>query len=147
MTNLWYLQLSTWLRGFLTIWFLQYSLVILSFTTNFLGQPFKLFIVMKYERDKNWLYEDWLSRIRGWRIIQVRNWKHIIKYLSVWFIKGISEWFPFFFFHYACYSKWGNCSTHLKSSFLAYYNWRQLIQSKKESTFFTHVAQLIEVWI
>ena len=40
---------------------------------SYLGQPFKLFIVMKYDRHKNWLYPDWFSSIRGSRIIQVSN--------------------------------------------------------------------------
>jgi hypothetical protein len=40
------------------------------------------------------------------------NRKHLIKFLSVWLI-WVSEWFLFFFLHYACYSKGRNCSAHI----------------------------------
>ena len=38
--------------------------------------------------------------------------KHLIKFLSVWFIQRIPKWFPFHFFHYTRNTKWWNCSTH-----------------------------------
>ena len=56
-------------RSRTVVWDLQSKL---SFTHRS-GQLFKLFIVMKYDRHKNWLYADWFSSMRGCRIIQVKT--------------------------------------------------------------------------
>ena len=68
--------------------------------------------MVEYDRHKNRLYADGFRGVRGCWIIQVSEWKHLIKYLSVWFIQRIPKLFPFRFFHCTRDTKWWNCSTH-----------------------------------
>jgi hypothetical protein len=62
-----------------------------------------------------------------------------VKYSRVFFRRNSSNILRF-------NSKRGDCSTHLKSSLFGVITISQrLIQSKKETTIFTRIAQLIEV--
>ena len=88
----------------------------------------KLLIMMEYNRHENRLYSYRIGRIRACRIVQMTDWKHSIKYLSVWFVKTLSKWLPFIFFHYTGYSKWRNCSSHLITT--TQYFWETKVGNK-----------------
>jgi len=45
-------------------------------------------------------------------IIQMSYRKHLIKFLSIWFIQWATKWFPFLLFYDPGYSKWRDCPTH-----------------------------------
>ena len=96
----------------------KYNILLLPFWLfvvlfKLIRESYKLLIMMEYNRHENRLYSYRIGRIRACRIVQMTDWKHSIKYLSVWFVKTLSKWLPFIFFHYTGYSKWRNCSSHL----------------------------------
>ncbi|MGB6531303.1 MAG: hypothetical protein WBF33_24615, partial [Candidatus Nitrosopolaris sp.] len=101
-----------------------------------LRQPFKLFVVMKYDRHKNWLYANWFSRIRGSRQVSNR--------ISFCLCPVNFEMISILFLLINLLSEM-NCSTHLTKSSSFVLLVQRLIQRKEESTFFTHIAQPIEI--